>query len=489
MPPNNPPVKTDKAEALPAEPTGLQALRPNFMPVMSLEEAKSRRDQFKQFVHSLLVEGVDYGKVPGSDRPALLKPGAEKLNTLFGLVPTFELVERVEDWTGKDHGDEPFFYYFYKCRLWRGADTLQGEGDGSCNSMESKYRYRWVPLHEVPAASASRPLKTRGGRRSEPDFAIARAETLGQYGKPAAYWREFQTAIDNGTAVKITKHTKAGKAMPAWEIDATLYRVPNEDIPDQVNTIQKMAQKRALVGATLIAINASDYFTQDIEDADTIDVTPVVAAGAGAAPAQSEEGLVERGQRIFKDICKLCNVTATDVADFLRDGIGVENLNEADAYSKLAKLNLVWDANSKKPGDGKEIIMAGALRWRSRNPLPTSDAAPEPPREKAKKKGASGPAPNPLVTLYATVGRKAGGDGIKLLNTYLDQQFQRHDVPNIQPQTEIGDRILKALEALERLTVEQLRAVLTNAPQDEVEGDRDRELFDQTRRSLTNYPD
>jgi hypothetical protein len=33
-----------------------------------------------------------------------------------------------------------------------------------------------------------------------------------------------------------------------------------------VNTIQKMAQKRALIAATLLAVNGSEFFTQDIED-------------------------------------------------------------------------------------------------------------------------------------------------------------------------------------------------------------------------------
>jgi hypothetical protein len=33
-----------------------------------------------------------------------------------------------------------------------------------------------------------------------------------------------------------------------------------------VNTVKKMAQKRALVCATLLAVNASEFFTQDLED-------------------------------------------------------------------------------------------------------------------------------------------------------------------------------------------------------------------------------
>lgn len=38
--------------------------------------------------------------------------------------------------------------------------------------------------------------------------------------------------------------------------------------PDLLNTLQKMAQKRAYVGAIIIATGASDFFTQDLEDVD-----------------------------------------------------------------------------------------------------------------------------------------------------------------------------------------------------------------------------
>ena len=40
----------------------------------------------------------------------------------------------------------------------------------------------------------------------------------------------------------------------------------NTNIFDQVNTLQKMAQKRAYVGAVLVACSASEFFTQDMED-------------------------------------------------------------------------------------------------------------------------------------------------------------------------------------------------------------------------------
>ena len=61
-------------------------------------------------------------------------------------------------------------------------------------------------------------------------------------------------------------------------------RVINPDIPDQINTIQKMAQKRALIGTTLLAVNASEFFTQDIEDFNH-EPTPSGTDGGRPAPA------------------------------------------------------------------------------------------------------------------------------------------------------------------------------------------------------------
>ncbi len=49
---------------------------------------------------------------------------------------------------------------------------------------------------------------------------------------------------------------------------------PNPDVADTVNTILKMAMKRAKISATINAISASEFFTQDVEDftvADEID--------------------------------------------------------------------------------------------------------------------------------------------------------------------------------------------------------------------------
>lgn len=48
----------------------------------------------------------------------------------------------------------------------------------------------------------------------------------------------------------------------------------SRNVTDMLNTLQKMAQKRAYVGAIIIATGASDFFTQDIEDMDLHGDTP-----------------------------------------------------------------------------------------------------------------------------------------------------------------------------------------------------------------------
>ena len=104
--------------------------RSRFMPAMTIESAVERYQQVTEFVSRVLREDVDYGVIPGTEKRTLLKPGAEKLTTFFGLSTRFQLLERIEDWTGDEHGGEPFFYYLYRCRLFRG-DVLIAEGDAS----------------------------------------------------------------------------------------------------------------------------------------------------------------------------------------------------------------------------------------------------------------------------------------------------------------------------------------------------------------------
>lgn len=257
-----------------------------FMPVLAIESAKQRYNALVEFTKSIMKQGHDYGAIPGTDKPTLLKAGAEKLMSFFGLTvedPIF--IERTEDWLGTQHGGEPFFHYTIMQRVSR-SGTLIASQVASINSWEYKYRYRWVKASDVPPGMDKSKLQLKDGSITEFAFAVDKAETSGPYGKPAEYWQRFKDAILAGTAVKGKRPTRNGKEMDSWTIGEPYYRVPNDRIFDQVNTLIKMCEKRALVAATLIATNASEHFTQDLEDLDLIDTgaspfpTPRAASGA-----------------------------------------------------------------------------------------------------------------------------------------------------------------------------------------------------------------
>lgn len=180
-------------------------------PTQAIQNAKKLVDIVRVMRTDVLRENVDYGIIPGTNKPSLLKPGAERLCAALGLDPKFDFLDKVENWSP----EAPLFNYTVICRLIHIESGLElATGIGSCNSMESKYRWRWLWPNQLEENGIS------------PD----------------------------GLLVKTTK--KGGKQ----------YRAPNDDIYSYVNTIQKMACKRALIAAVLIGANASEFFTQDVED-------------------------------------------------------------------------------------------------------------------------------------------------------------------------------------------------------------------------------
>ena len=208
--------------------------------------------------------GIHYGEpFKGAGKPTLLKPGAETIMSRFQLWPDFIERSTVEDW----NTEHPIFHYRYECRLiHRETGEVWGAGIGSCNSMEDKYGWRWVSEVDVPPNVDKTTLQIRSSTINEFVFAVDEGKTSGDYGKPEEYWRKFHSAIESGDARAVKRKARTGKEYDAWEIGGDEYRIPNNNVFTIVNTIDKMAQKRAFVAAVLVATGASAYFTQDVED-------------------------------------------------------------------------------------------------------------------------------------------------------------------------------------------------------------------------------
>jgi hypothetical protein len=278
--------------------------RARFMPAMSIESAVERYNAVTEFVSRVLRKDVDYGVIPGTEKRTLLKPGAEKLTTFFGLSTRFELLERIEDWTGEAHGGEPFFYYLYRCRLFRG-DVLIAEGDASCNSREGKYRWREAQ-RACPACGVAAIIK------GKEDF-----------GGGWLCWKK-----KGGCGAK---YPDGDQSIETQQVG----RVFNPDIADQVNTIQKMSQKRALVGAVLLAVNASEFFTQDVED---------MHFNATAVARETGADLDEE----IRSACRALGKTEGQLSGWLRKKYGADGIGELSESDRREVLTLLQGMLSKR---------------------------------------------------------------------------------------------------------------------------------------------
>lgn len=169
---------------------------PEVLPVLGAGERLTPAQAFewsgwvRAVTKAALVEGIDFGQIPGTDRPSLWQPGAEMLLRAAQLGFTNERLD--DDDSRARRG------VTYRCTVRRG-ETIVATCDGYCGYDEAKY-YR--------SAEDSERLERA---RAKQDRRPPREDRFAEYKAP-------------------------------W------------------NTLLKMAQKRALVGAVRAALAASGLF-------------------------------------------------------------------------------------------------------------------------------------------------------------------------------------------------------------------------------------
>jgi hypothetical protein len=236
------------AEYKESAPLAITGWTPSF--AVSVDAAIEMKRQKKRFLESVMEQEKHYGVIPGSTKPTLYKAGAEMLLSNMGLQSAFgnELAP-VLDYTGEAHGGEPMIKYNRHCTIYRQTGPTKDDriiiarASGSCSSWEEKYRYRSA---ERICPSCGKPAIIKGKEEYGGGFVC--------FKKKDGCGAKFK---DNDA--KITGQ-ETGK-------------VANPNVVDLDNTILKMADKRALVAATLVATGCSDIFTQDVEDMPSMNVT------------------------------------------------------------------------------------------------------------------------------------------------------------------------------------------------------------------------
>jgi hypothetical protein len=183
-------------------------------PIASPKEILSAQADTTAIITEALKEGVDYGVIPGTGKKAgLFKAGAERLNNSFGVYPDYTVIEQEVD-------------------------------------------------HNILCTWSKRSKKWNNAYHGDKTFTWAEevGTSLGLY----------RYVVRCELKLRATDAVIAVGVGVCSSVESKYIDRPR----DCENTILKMAQKRAMVGATLHAYGLSDRFTQDIED---------VAANASAA--------------------------------------------------------------------------------------------------------------------------------------------------------------------------------------------------------------
>lgn len=167
---------------------------------LSAEQVRDRSLWLRDVTRAALVEHVDFGIFPGTDRMSLLKPGAERLLLAAGLGFT---ITKIDDDDSRAHRGVT-----YRCRVHRGDPSSPvAECDGYAGYDESRY-YKSAEVQEL---------------------------------------------VERDKAKRERRPPNVEKMLE--------YRAP-------WNTLVKMAQKRALVGAVLNAVAGSGLFAPDDDPTD-----------------------------------------------------------------------------------------------------------------------------------------------------------------------------------------------------------------------------
>lgn len=165
----------------------------------------SRLAVIQDVMRKVMAADQDYGIIPGTDKPTLYKPGAEKLCVTFRLAPADPIIELVPELTGD-------IRYRVRVPIMAADGSVVAVGVGECSTGEEKYRWR-RPVHQ----------------------------------------NEYDNAAEDAKRVK-------------WQRNGDQWQQVRVNPADVANTVLKMAHKRAYVHGVIMATAAGALFTQDIED-------------------------------------------------------------------------------------------------------------------------------------------------------------------------------------------------------------------------------
>lgn len=272
---------------------------------MTADRVVAQARLIQDVMEKIMKKDEHFGTIPGTKKPSLYKPGAEKLSVTFRLVPKYEIRQT----------DLPNAHREYQvvCTLIH-APTGQffGQGVGSCTTMEGKYRFRKADQKCPECGKDSTIIK---GKK--------------EYG---GGWICFQKKGGCGAKFK--------DGDPAIE-NQNMGRVEHDNPADYYNTVLKMAKKRAHVDAVLTATAASDIFTQDIEDMPEVINAEVVHEPSKPHEAPAKPKITRKELTFIEAATKAKQTVGEKFYYELLGTLGVEHCTELPEDQQASFLNVL----------------------------------------------------------------------------------------------------------------------------------------------------
>ena len=243
----------------------------------SVAQVRAQVNKIQEIMRDVMKDEEHFGVIPGTQKPTLYKAGAEKLLFTFRMDPQYDATREYDG----DHLTVTSLCTLYHIP----TGNRLGSGMGSCSTKESKYAYR------------------HGSRKCPNCGKEAIIKGKEEYGGGYVCFKK-----KDGCGEKFSDNDPAMTGQIAG-------RVPNEDLPDQYNTVLKMSNKRALVASVLNVTAASDIFTQDLEETgnNTPEPPPAQTPAKPTKPPKANQPVLEAPLRLpdnapewmtaFKDAC------------------------------------------------------------------------------------------------------------------------------------------------------------------------------------------
>lgn len=234
----------------------------------------------EQLVHEVLEREIDFGAIPGVPQPFLWDSGAAKIMAAFNCYADYKVIDSVIQ--------VPHIRYTITCQLInRQSQQIVATGIGAASTKEIKHRYRWVEDPEAEGISR-KGLKTKTG-------------------------------------------AKRGRS------EGILYRIPNPETEDLLNTIAKMAAKRADVDAAQSLPGVAATLRKIFKGA------PLRQPSSETGEQQGSEEPEVHNWRWFEAKLQTLNVSHAEARDYLSvnsikdDWVGVQGKTLDEAYEVIKK--------------------------------------------------------------------------------------------------------------------------------------------------------